>query len=238
MAHDTTTPYNPAQVLHLGVNNTHNTTTETGINGNVAGGAALRVYNGNFGPFGIGGEAIHGQVSGPSAGVVGLNRHPHGSGVFGQNFATGGGIGVHGRADDGTGVQGDSNVGPGVRGTANVGTGVYGLGAAHGVHGAAFREAVGVGVLAEHAFGGVGLRVLGRASFSTCGADAVPAGQASRFVANASVQANSHVGVTLTGDPGRASLQWVERQPGAGFVLHMSRSVAASVPFTYLIVEP
>jgi hypothetical protein len=125
-----------------------------------------------------------------------------------------------------------------VRGNAAFGTGVYGLGGAHGVHGEAFREAAAVGVLAEHGFGGVGLRVVGRASFSTCGADAVPSGRASHFVANAAVQADSHVGVTLTGDPGRASLLWVERQPGTGFVLHMSRNVAANVPFTYLIVEP
>jgi hypothetical protein len=239
MAHDSTTPYNPEQVLHLGVDNTHNTTTTTAIKANVtgAGASALRVYNGNFGPFGFGGEAIHGQVSSASAGVVGLNRHPSGSGIFGQNFDTGGGTGVIGRADNGTGVLGDSNVGPGVRGNANFGTGVYGLGGAHGVRGEAFLSG-SVGVLAENAHGGIGLRVVGRASFSMCGGDAVPTGQASQFVANASVAASSHITVTLTGDPGRANLQWVERQPGTGFVVHMSRSVATAVPFTYLIVEP
>jgi hypothetical protein len=66
------------------------------------------------------------------------------------------------------------------------------------------------------------------------------------FVESSFVRPVSHVTVTLTGDPGQAGsapgfkpvVVWVERQPGTGFVVHMSRPVRVNTPFTYLVVEP
>lgn len=93
---------------------------------------------------------------------------------------------------------------------------------------------------------GSALLVEGRASFTTAGSGSIPAGQDSASVGNSKVTALSHVTVTFTGDPGQASsapgsrpvVVWVERQPGTGFVVHMSRGVRFATPFTYLIVEP
>jgi hypothetical protein len=40
-------------------------------------------------------------------------------------------------------------------------------------------------------------------------------------------------------DPGsNAVVQWVERNPGSGFAVHLSDKVNNPTPFTYLIVEP
>lgn len=126
----------------------------------------------------------------------------------------------------GDGVSGISPNGNGVRGTAN---------------------AAGVGVKAEAVTeAATALHVEGRSKFSTAGAGAISAGQDSAFVGDPLVTGLSHITVTLTGDPGQASsapgskpvVVWVERQPGTGFVVHLSRGVRFGTPFTYLIVEP
>jgi hypothetical protein len=144
---------------------------------------------------------------------------------------------VRGFAPQGKGVVGISNDLVGVAGFAP--TGVSGLGTGTvgvGVHG------VGVtGVKAElagFAADGFALEVIGKASFSTAGAGSIPVAASSASVANPAVTADSHITVTLTGDPAPADLRWVERQPGAGFIVHLSRKAQNATPFTFLIVEP
>jgi hypothetical protein len=82
--------------------------------------------------------------------------------------------------------------------------------------------------------------VIGRARFSTCGSGVIGARQSSHVVSNLPVTALSHITVTLTGNPGfpLCAVQWVQRQPGTGFVIEMTRAVVNATPFTYLIVEP
>jgi hypothetical protein len=150
---------------------------------------------------------------------------PQYSGVVGR-----GDIGVEGVATEevgpGDGVHGTSPNGNGVRGTAH---------------------AAGVGVKAEaRSSAATALHVEGRSKFSTAASGMIPAGQGSGAVANPIVTALSHITVTLTGDPGQAGsvpgtkpvVVWVERQPGTGFIVHMSRPVRFATPFTYLVVEP
>jgi hypothetical protein len=100
----------------------------------------------------------------------------------------------------------------------------------------------GAGVRAE-AFGtpgapGTALDVRGKARFSTCGSGAVAVDADAATVPNPAATAASHITVTLTGDPGKAMVQWVERLAGVGFTVHLSDKAKQSVPFTYLIVEP
>jgi hypothetical protein len=130
------------------------------------------------------------------------------------------------------------------------GTGVIGQslapnGDGTGVLGGAGGSGIGVQAraLQESA---TALQVEGTAKFSTAGASTIPAGQDRVFVADSATTAVSHVTVTLTGDPGQATGQpgskavvvWIERRPGSGFVVHLSRPVRFATPFTYLIVEP
>ncbi len=94
----------------------------------------------------------------------------------------------------------------------------------------------------------IALQVEGSARFSTAGSGSIPANQDSVFVSAPFVTALSHVTVTLTGDPARAAstpgaqakpvVVWVERRPGSGFVVHMSRPVGVKTPLTFLVVEP
>jgi hypothetical protein len=92
-------------------------------------------------------------------------------------------------------------------------------------------------VLAEHTGTGRGLAVKGRASFSSCGSDIIAAGGTSKTVNNPAVNANSHITVTLSTNPGSAQVLWVQRQEGS-FTLHLTRSVTNATSFTYLVVEP
>jgi hypothetical protein len=87
---------------------------------------------------------------------------------------------------------------------------------------------------------GIALQVRGSARFSTAGTATIPAGTDAVFVANPAVTEESHVSVTVASDPGSRQLTWVERNPGAGFTVHMS-SQTKKVPetsLTYLVVEP
>jgi len=204
-------------------------------------------------------EAGHGTVNGTGdgqfrPGVHGFNPDPGGVGVEGSSLTDGFGmwgrgyIGVQGTGSS-AGIWGNvSNAyGTGVLGESDKGVGVEGY--SHGVAGVVggARGVDTIGVKAEGFFGyGTALQVEGPVKFATAAAGNVPAGQDSAFVSNRSVTDLSHITITLTGDPGQASsapgskpvVVWVERQPGTGFVVHMSRPVRFPTPFTYLIVEP
>jgi len=146
-----------------------------------------------------------------------------GIGVVGSDTSTG--IGVHGKSESGAGVNGMCGDGPGVVGEAPGGhPGVRAESRAH--------------VAPYGLDGGLALEVLGKASFSTSSAGTVPRGARMARVANAAVTAASHITVTLTGNPGFARFDWVERQPGVGFVVHLAGLSRSEIPFTYLIVEP
>ena len=107
-----------------------------------------------------------------------------------------------------------------------------------GVYGAAF-VAGGAGIVARAPTNADALRVHGRALFSSAGAGVVAQNARSGGVVDGTVSEKSHVTVTLTGDPGnQASVAWVQRHPGLGFMLHLDRPAAAETPFTYFIVEP
>lgn len=88
--------------------------------------------------------------------------------------------------------------------------------------------------------GGLALDVVGKARFSTAGSGTVLAGQESVLVTDAAATADSHIMVTLVGDPGARSVRWVSRTAGA-FTVHLTSAPAnkrPATPFTYLIVEP
>lgn len=138
-------------------------------------------------------------------------------------------------------IEGDafpSEFGPGVGVQGVSGSdATFGQGPGIGVQGI---SGTGVGVDAVSAEG-TALRVLGRAAFSTMGSASVPAGQNMSVVANPVVTGDSHITVTLVGDPGPRQLRWVERTPGVGFKVHLAGGPPGQrpqVPFTYLIVEP
>jgi hypothetical protein len=154
--------------------------------------------------------------------VSGRSEQYQGIDGEGQDGVTGRSLEIYG---PGNGVFGYAPTGSGVKGSSQSGV---------GVHATAPRDT------------GTALQVEGRARFSTASAGTVSAGQDSAAVSDPTVTNGSHVTVTLTGDPGQASsspgtkpvVVWVERQPGTGFVVHMSRPVRFATPFTYLIVEP
>jgi hypothetical protein len=69
----------------------------------------------------------------------------------------------------------------------------------------------------------------------------IPAGAEWVVVSDPSVTATSHITVTLTSDPGQRQVRWVERNPGAGFTVHLSSAAKKLRPqtaLTYMIVEP
>jgi|RhiMethySRZTD1v2_1073278.scaffolds.fasta_scaffold286407_1 hypothetical protein len=185
--------------------------------------------------------AVVGRSSGGAPGVRGDSGQ--GYGVEGQGELAGvrgmaNGFnrnGVRGDAPHGVGVVGISNDIYGVSGWGP--TGVHGLGAVVGVHGVG-RTGVKAELAGFAAGVGFALEVVGRSSFSTAGAGSIPSGNSSATVTSSAVTAQSHITVTLAGDPGRAVLQWVDRQPGTGFVVHLNRTVNTATPFTFLIVEP
>ena len=188
-------------------------------------------------------------ISGSGPGVRGTSDS--GPGVYGGSQS---GVGVQGSSPDGVGVLGDSENGTGIVAFSHnsFGSAVFGVnvqpgpvshdeqgipipnGSGPGLQG---RSGSGPGVLAISETG-LGLLVVGKAAFSTAGAGVVPAKAYTAAVANPAVTVDSHITVTLTDDPGRASVAWVERDSGTGFTVHMSSRPRSDVPFTYLIVEP
>ncbi|MFN2588649.1 MAG: hypothetical protein ABR613_11105 [Actinomycetota bacterium] len=56
---------------------------------------------------------------------------------------------------------------------------------------------------------------------------------------NEAVSADSHISVTLMGNPGVRTLQWVERAPGSGFTVHLTTvGPKPQTPLTYFVLEP
>jgi hypothetical protein len=179
---------------------------------------------------GVAGTSITGTgvfASSQSGHAVGA-RTETGVGVSGE--ASQSGIGVVGSTALGTGVSGNSGQGNGVAGTCDDPQGV-------GTSGSS-TDGIGIHAVSQN---GQALRVEGRAAFTTAGSGTVPQGQNSVFVSNPAVTADSHISVTLVGDPGLRALQWLERSPGSGFTVHLSPAPGnrrPATPFTYLIVEP
>jgi hypothetical protein len=177
-----------------------------------------------------------------------------GDSLFVENQHSGGGAisaAAHGdvHAVEGIAYPDESGPGFGVRGISSLPDG-FGDGPGVGVHG---QSGTGVGVLGTTATGievearsdqGIALVVNGMAVFSTAGGSTIPLGQSSMFVSDSAVTDESHITATLTGSPGSfvsgfpPVIQWLERQPGQGFVIHLTRKVGQATPFTYLIVEP
>ncbi|HUF54524.1 MAG TPA: hypothetical protein VMR52_12225 [Dehalococcoidia bacterium] len=182
-----------------------------------------------FGASGVQGVNVSGDGFGVSGfgptGVIGEGRDAGVLGIVSSSPADD----VNGNVEQ-AGVRGDA-VGCTRKGPCEPGIGI-------GVHG---RSEAGTGVRAEVLDpAGIALDVIGKARFSTAGAGAVPQSAASAFVANEAVQPNSHVSVTLTGDPGKRQLNWVEIVAG-GFNVHMTDvppPQRTAVDFTYLVVEP
>jgi hypothetical protein len=191
-------------------------------------------------------SAIHVRYVNPQAGgpaivaegnVIGLlaaAAHKDGNAIIGATSATSG---------TATGVQGvtegffpqEPRVLCGVHGFANTGTGVRG------------DSQSGFGVSAASPQG-IALKVEGKSAFATAGNGVIQAGMSHITVPEVHVTAQSHITVTLTGNPRShsisclwcraAAVDWIERLAGVGFVIHLSRKFANKTPFSYLIVEP
>lgn len=183
-------------------------------------------------------ESGHG-VGGATSGIPSPPTYP--AGVVGVSYRPGAPPGSTDPEDFGSslGVLGASGSGTGVVGTSETGIGTAGAapGDAPGVVAFSGLAAGGPGGL-PLPDGGLALAVEGKARFSTAGSGVVPARASAVTVSNEAITAASHITVTFTGDPGRASVAWVERQAGSGFIVHLAGRSPRDVPFTYLIVEP
>ncbi|MGH2753481.1 MAG: hypothetical protein ACRDLB_03540 [Actinomycetota bacterium] len=184
------------------------------------------------------------------------NQHEGAEGVWaggGISATSQGGHGVEGLSspNEFLGPDGDPQLGIGVRGVAMSAEGGWD-GPGDGVHG---QSGSGTGVLGISESGtavearsgtegdgtGIALLVRGKSVFTTAGSAVIPAGDNSVFVANSDVTGDSHISVTLAGDPGPRNLAWVQRDPGNGFTVHLTSAPPPkrpATPFTYLIVEP
>jgi hypothetical protein len=105
-----------------------------------------------------------------------------------------------------------------------------------GVEGMATGKS-GIGVAAVNAAGGTALRVEGRIQSNMIDAGSVARKRDLATVQCNSVSANSHVQVTFNGEPPEGGF-WVERQPGRGFVVHLSDKTKRDLPFTYWVADP
>jgi hypothetical protein len=161
------------------------------------------------------------------AGVVGESVLLIERGFEGQPPSNG--IGVIGRSETGIGVIGESrHHDDGAPDQPLMsGTGIVG------------RSGSGTGVEASSE-SGLGLKVLGKAGFSSAGTGLVATGQSSVTATDPNATLLSHITVTLTSDPGGRHVRWVS--PAAGsFTLHLTDAPPNKRPqtsFTYLIVEP
>lgn len=201
-----------------------------------------------------GSEACREQFFPRCAGLEGTSNA--GPGVLGRGLpgisgiappSAAGAEGVRGWAQSGTGVLGLGG-GTGVRGSGRS-AGVEGSGPSVGVVGrgptglrgtssGGFPGTQGAGVHAQGTGNALALRVSGPAQFSTAGQGTIERANRSRAVANNAVGNGSLVLVTLLGDPGNGvNVKWVERKPGEGFVVHLTRRAQRNVPFAYLILE-
>ena len=257
--------HDSTNVMHLGETNSAPDATQTKLIANVGAddfedepGVALIVENTRS----SGGGAITGTWNGPGPGhgLRGFNSSP-------GTPEGGSGPGVEGGCDNGPGVVGFGGAQAGVRGLSNNGDGVLGQAGSAvdeggasvaGVRGEALGcvekgpcgPGIGIGVAGRSEAGigvqakvddpsGFALDVLGRARFSTAGSAVIPAGQSSVFVADADVGSGSHISVTLVGNPGVRTVQWVDRAPGSGFTVHLTTvGPKPATPLTYFMVEP
>ncbi len=207
--HETAAPYDPTKVLHLGVRNDGGAATDDPSSPDT------NITSRTALVANVAGYAVRVENTSDSA-LQALALAPESTAING----VGGKVGVRGDSSEGAGIFGFGNT----------------------------PKAIGV---VARTPGGIGLRVAGRAGFTTCGNSSVAAGQDSRAVALEDVRPDSFVGVTLMGDPGippgppgpggvgtRATVAWVERQPGVGFVLRLTRAVSNPTPFAYFVVEP
>lgn len=223
---------NEAQAGHDGTNVLHLGEANHAPAGSLAGstflnanpqGPALQVNN--FQTGGAEGIIVTARGLAPA-----LNGHAFGSspvGVHGishlspapEDFGKGSGIGVKGVSGTGAGVEGTSQSGPGVRGVK--------------VSGA-------TGPAVEAISPDIALQVFGKSAFSTAGSAVIAGGEDAHFVPNPVVTGESHISLTLAGDPGPSQVSWIEQDPGSGFTVHLSRPLrkGSDVPLTYLIVEP
>jgi hypothetical protein len=176
------------------------------------------------------------QVVGPAG--VGANVDGFIVGVENENTnETAGGIFVVGHggkpAIEADALPGDFGPGVALQGVSGTHE-TFGQGPGTGVQGIS-GTGIGVEAISEN---GLALRVQGRAAFSAVGSASVPTGQSSVLVANPTVTADSHIAITLTSDPGRRSVLWVERAPGSGFIVHLTAPAQGALGLTYSILEP
>jgi hypothetical protein len=256
--------HDSTNVMHLGESNSAPDGAQTKLLANVGSedvdpGVALIVESTNS-AFG---GAITGTWHGPGTGhgVSGFNHSP-------GTPEGGSGPGVQGASDNDVGVIGFGGAQAGVRGLSNNGDGVLGqAGSAEGeggpsvagVRGEALGcvekgpcgPGIGIGVFGRSEAGigvkakvddpaGFALDVAGKARFSTAGSAVIPNGQNSVFVSDASVTDDSHISVTLVGNPGgMRAVQWVDRAPGSGFTVRLTPTgQKPETPLTYFVVEP
>jgi hypothetical protein len=175
---------------------------------------------------GDGGPAVAGK-SGSGWGVVGDTDSNSYAAVEGHNANAGfNAAGVRGTsAGNGMGVDGQTVNGRGVSGTSQNGTGVF-AGSLSGI------------ALDASAPNGDAIRVNGKARFSHLAFNTIPAGQPYVFVPHFAVTATTHITVSLTSDPGGAAVQWIERVPGSGFRVYLTKSVRTATTFSYFMAYP
>jgi len=182
---------------------------------------AVNAINSDSGPAVAGKSSSATGVSGETdsnsyAAVSGFNSNTGFSAAGVRGTTAGSGMGVDGQAGNGRGVSGSSENGIGVAGGS--------------LNGVALEGSAPSGEAA--------LRVNGKARFSHLAWNTFPAGQHTGFVPHFAVTATTHIAVTLTSDPGGAALQWVERLPGSGFRVHLTKAVRAATTFSYFMAYP
>ncbi len=186
---------------------------------------------------------VLGASDGAGAGLVGISG-PQALGVTVSStidrVATG--TGVVGLSDYGVGMLGVSGP-PALFGTASstlpVTAGVAGgSDSGAGVHGSALA-AVGAGVVAENAFGGLALDVRGRVRLATSGCGNLTIKSKTHQVNDPRVAAESVVFVTFLAEPRPKGLRvtHVDVLPGVGFVINLKGKPRIDVPFAYVVID-
>lgn len=206
----------------VGVQGTSFTGLGTGVEGSSVSGAGVRAFS----------ESGHGVFAGSNSGTA-------------IDATSDTGVGVLGWSPEGTGVVGIGSIVRGLGSVPEAAPAVLGIapGAAAAVRAASGNlvpDTAGT-VPVPAPDGGLALDVIGQARFSTAGNATIGAEEDSHVVPLPAVTADSHVSISLTGDPGDRSLKWVERDPGIGFRVHFVGGHPRrrpTVTFSYLMVEP
>lgn len=226
-------------VLHLGQNNTAPAGSTTGLHAHSTTGPTLELFNPSGTALGVHGPSVMEPGPTPTEGpTLALFAGHVSSPVAGHALRAetfGGPVAVRGIASSGfpDPIFG-GGPGEGVQGSSGTGTGVVGI-----------ATGTGIGVEARAGVGGdsldaIALNVRGKSRFSTAGAAVIPGGEEMLFVANPAVTGESHISLTLAGDPRQSQVSWIEQDPSAGFTVHLSRPLRKrqDVPLTYFIAEP